>query len=126
MTEAANAEKSNRERSTATKEMLSEAAEYIRENYWAPGLSLEQMAARFNISKFHLIKVFKEYTGMTPHSFLIAERINAANILLQTTDLTIAQISLMVGFRSQTNFIGKFKAIYKQTPQAYRESMQTQ
>ena len=124
MAEAANADKEKRERPTATKEMLREAAEYIKDNYWATDLSLDKVAVRFNISKFRLINVFKEYTGMTPHSFLITERVNAAKIHLQTTDLTISAISVMVGFKSETNFINKFKAVYKQTPQAYRQSMQ--
>jgi len=92
MAEAANAEKENREKPTATKEMLQETVEYIKDNYWAPDLCLEQVAKQFNISKFHLVKVFKEYTGMTPHSFLITERVNAAKIHLQTTDLPIAKI----------------------------------
>lgn len=123
MTEAARVEKSNREKPTATKEMLKKAVEYIKENYWMP-LDLDDLAKRFKISKYHFIKVFKEYTGMTPYTFLITERVNVAKILLHTTDLSIAAICRTVGFKSETNFINKFKAIYKETPQAYRQSMQ--
>ena len=124
MIEAAGAEKLEREKPTATKEMLREAAEYFKDNYWMLDLHLDQVAKRFNISMFHFVKVFKEYSGMTPHSFLITERVNAAKIKLQTSDLPINEICRLVGFRSETNFINKFKAIYKQTPQAYRQSMQ--
>ena len=58
---------------------------------------------------------------MTPHNFLITERINEAKVHLQTTNMSIHEISIMVGFKSESNFISKFKAIYNTTPQAYRQ-----
>ena len=122
MAKAAGDEKSSREKPAATNEVLKQAAEYIKENYWMP-LDLDNLSKRFKISKFHFVKVFKEHTGMTPYSFLITERVNAAKVHLQTTDLPIAKISVMVGFRSETNFINKFKAVYGKTPQAYRRTV---
>ena len=107
----------------ANEGMIKEAVEYIKTNYWQP-LAAEDVAKRFGLSKFHFIRVFKEGTGMTPHRFLIAERVNAGKMLLQTTDLKIFEISIMTGFADEAHFIRTFKSILGTTPKAYRLSMQ--
>jgi len=123
MIEAAGAPKIKQSKKTTNKEMVDEAVENIRRNYWQP-LVLEDMAKRFGLSKFHFIRVFKEITGMTPYHFLIVERVNVGKKLLQTTDLKIFEISVMTGFADEGHFIRTFKSISGITPHTYRLLMQ--
>jgi len=119
MIESAKIEKKIRSKESATKTMLKEAAEYIKINHWQ-SLVLEDIAKNFGLSKFHFLRLFKEFTGMTPYRYMIIERINAAKKLLQTSEMKISEISLMVGFADESNFIRTFKSVSGVTPQAYR------
>ena len=60
---------------------------------------------------------------MTPYRYMIIERVNVAKKLLQTTEMKISEISLMVGFADQGNFIRTFKSIVEVTPKTYRLNM---
>jgi len=123
MIEAAGIPKTKQGKETTNKERIKEAVEYIKANYWQP-INLEDVAKRFGLSKYHFIRVFKEYTGMTPYRFLIVERVNVGKKLLQTTDLKIFEISIMTGFADEGHFIRTFKSISGIPPKAYRLSMQ--
>ncbi len=46
-------------------------------------ITLDMLAKNCSLSKYHFLRVFKKELGLTPHSFIINERINRANILLQ-------------------------------------------
>ena len=119
MMKAARLEKSVRDRIPAVKENVRDVVDYIKSSYWQP-LGLEDLAKQSNMSKFHFIRSFKEVTGMTPYQYLTTERMNAAKILLQTTDMKVSEISIMVGFADESNFIKKFKSMMGVTPKSYR------
>lgn len=64
---------------------------------------------------------FKQSTGLTPHQYVIARRLNRAQVLLATTDLTILEICFRVGFKSQSHFTRLFRKLTGITPRAYRD-----
>jgi AraC-like DNA-binding protein len=104
------------------KAMLKKTVGYIKENYWKPFI-LEDAANHCGFSKFYFLRLFKEYTGMTPYRFLTIERINIAKQLLLTTDMQILEICVMVGFRDDSNFIRTFKSVTGTTPHLFRLRM---
>ena len=108
---------------SAPKQKIMEALAYIKANYWH-ALVLEHVAGHVNLSTYYFIRAFKKYTGMTPYRFLIVERVNVAKQLLQTTDMQVYEISVMVGFRSDSHFVKTFKSIAGVTPLAYRLRLQ--
>jgi transcriptional regulator GlxA family with amidase domain len=117
-------EKSNRAKNSkegTNKDKIQEAVEFIRNHYWHP-IHLEEVAKRFFLSKFHFLRLFKGFTGMTPYRYIIHERVNVGKKLLHTTDMKIFEISIMVGFADGGNFIRTFKAVTGSTPKAYRLS----
>lgn len=94
--------------------------EYLAQNY-SHEISLEDMAARCGLSKYHFLRSFKQYTGFTPYDYLNTLRIAQAKNLLADTDLPAYKIVQMVGFPGEASFIRLFKLKTGATPGAYRE-----
>lgn len=91
---------------------------------YADSIPLEQLAKRVAVSKFHLQKAFKRYTGFSPHEYVINTRITQAKELLQYSDYRVAEIALKVGWDNVSHFIKLFKARTAETPLAYRKKWQ--
>ena len=71
-------------------------------------LSVEEMAQKSFISKYHFIRSFKAEVGLTPHQFQIQNRIRKAQRLLHQAD-TITEVALTTGFCDQSHFIKQFE-----------------
>jgi AraC-like DNA-binding protein len=85
--------------------------EYIYDNH-ASNISLDDLTKVSNISKFYLIRSFKEVTGFTPAQFLINVRLEKSLQLLQTTKWDITTIGFHAGFGSLSTFERSFKKRY--------------
>ncbi|MEO5893533.1 MAG: AraC family transcriptional regulator [Ferruginibacter sp.] len=83
-------------------------------------LSLDELAAKAFLSKFHFIRLFKSLYGRTPHQYLVSVRIENAKRLLQT-QRPISDICISVGFNSCTSFTALFKKITGYTPSAFKQ-----
>ncbi|MEV5395166.1 AraC family transcriptional regulator [Streptomyces cellulosae] len=92
----------------------------IRERY-AESLTLDDIARAVPVSKFHLLRVFSQVTGVTPGRFLSAVRIDEAKCLLRNTDLGVATISAMVGYSSTGSFTSRFTDSVGIPPTQYRQ-----
>ena len=88
----------------------------------AEKLSLDEISERFDISKYHLCRTFKDATGFTISEFINASRVMRARELLLTTDKSVAQIAKEVGFESSTHFGKVFKQQRGRSPMAYRKN----
>lgn len=94
---------------------------FIRENY-SKNHSIQDYADFCNLSKYYFIKLFLEYTNETPHHFKSKIRIEKAKELLETTDMTNAQIAEFVGYSSSYYFSRIFKAHSGISPDTYRKT----
>ena len=92
---------------------------YMESNYMH-ALSLDEVAAQFHISKFHMSREFRKYTGYAPGEYLIMLRIQHASILLAQSDLSIEAIAEQAGFSNMSNFIGQIKKRTGMTPSEFR------
>lgn len=99
---------------------VEQAVRIIRERYAEP-LSLDAIACAVRVSKFHLLRVFRQVTGVTPGRFLCAVRISEAKRLLQNSDLAVADISTMVGYDSTGSFTSRFTESVGIPPTRYRQ-----
>lgn len=81
---------------------------YIYENY-QNDISLDELSSVSNLSKFYLIRTFKDIVGCTPSNFLLNIRIEKALNLLLTSKLDITTICYEVGFGSLNTFERVFK-----------------
>lgn len=91
---------------------------------YASHITLDALAAEFNVSKFHLSREFKKYTGYSPNEYLISVRINRAKELLRRTRYSVGEISQLTGCGDVNHFIQLFKSREKTTPAAYRRHWQ--
>ena len=65
---------------------------------------LNSIAAEFFISRAHLIRLFKQYKGVTPYQFLLSEKIKIAKALLSTTEMSVKSISDKLCFADEHYF----------------------
>jgi AraC family transcriptional regulator len=72
-------------------------------------VSAGELAALVNLSKYHFIRAFAQTVGLTPHRYLRRERMRAAAEQLRTTDLSVARIAAMHGYRSPGRFAAAFR-----------------
>ena len=72
------------------------------------------------MSRYHFARLFKDSTGVPPHRFVVRQRIARARGVLATPELSIAQISRLVGFRTPSHFTTVFRQVLGITPGAYR------
>ncbi|MGH9942421.1 MAG: helix-turn-helix domain-containing protein [Pyrinomonadaceae bacterium] len=88
-------------------------------------LPLEELAAAAYLSPFHFARLFKKVTGVTPHAYLAALRIEQAQRLLATTDLSITEIGARVGYSSSSHFGKAFRQATDLTPRNFRAALVT-
>lgn len=83
-------------------------------------LDVETLAAGVHLSAGHLSRRFREEFGESPYSYLMTRRIERAMTLLRSTDRSVADICLDVGFSSLGTFSTRFKELVGVPPSTYR------
>lgn len=102
---------------------VSQLAGYIRENC-ARELHIDDFMERMNLSKYYLIRLFRQHMGVTPYKYMHQCRVRRAEELLRTTELSVESIAEAVGYSDTVNFIRHFSQSIGTTPNRYRrESM---
>ncbi len=91
----------------------------IWEDYSEP-LSLNEIAKSAILSRFHFSRVFRDATWVSPGRYLSAVRIYHAKRLLATTDLSVTDISLAVGYNSLGSFTNHFTDSVGASPSRFR------
>ena len=97
---------------------LERAADFIRERC-TEVLNLDDICAAAQLSPSYLIRAFKQHYGMTPHAFVVNQRIQFARERLRSGQL-IADVALEAGFADQAHFQRAFKQHLAATPGQYR------
>jgi transcriptional regulator GlxA family with amidase domain len=88
-------------------------------------LSVEQLAARMHMSPRTFARRFKEETGTTPYSWVLAERVRAAQELLEQTNHSVEWIAGQVGFSNAATLRHHFARSRGVSPQDYRRTFRT-
>jgi AraC family transcriptional regulator len=86
-------------------------------------LSLVKLARVAGMSVSHFGRAFKMTLGVTPHCYLLQQRVAKAKILLSAGQLSIAQIALECGFVGQAHFTTIFRKLAGSTPKIYSASI---
>lgn len=94
--------------------------EYLHTNY-SSKFTLTDMATQSNVSRGECCRYFKKMMHMTISDYLMEYRVSKAIELLESTDISISEISETVGFSSQSYFIKSFKKKTRLSPLAYRK-----
>ncbi len=100
---------------------LARVIELIRKNLDKP-LEVRELAGMVDISNSQFSKLFKESTDLTPHQFILCERINRSKELLRQGNTKIVDIALEVGFHSQAHFTAVFGSVVGISPRQFQTS----
>lgn len=96
------------------------AIEFIACNY-GRRLSLERIAAVAAYSPFHFARIFRRYSGMGIHEFVVDLRLRAALSRILLGERNISAAALSAGFSSHSHFTAAFRRKFGLAPSAARQ-----
>lgn len=96
-------------------------ARELLENEFERRWTLTELAREVGVSPNHLATVFRKEFGLPPHRYLLQRRLEHADNLLKTSDLSVAAIAQMAGFCSSQHFATSYRATFHRTPRAARK-----
>ena len=99
-------------------EVVIDLKNYINNNY-ENDLNLDFLSHTKFISKYHLLRLFKKYYGITPRQYLIDKRIEASKEKLKN-NLSVTETCFAVGFESVGSFSTLFKTKTSKSPSEYQ------
>ncbi len=98
---------------------LMKVVEFVTTNYRNP-ISVSDLAEQATLSVSQLHREFAARFGITPNKYIREVRIGVARHLLETEDLSMAQVASECGFYDQSHFTRHFKSSTGLTPLQYR------
>lgn len=99
---------------------LLQVSEYINAHL-DQEIKLADLAAVAGVSQFHFSRLFKQSMGISPHKYLLQQRVEQAKQLLKNSKLAITEIALQCGFNSQSHLGKSFREFTGVTPCSYRK-----
>lgn len=100
--------------------VLQDALRYIDENF-TQEISLNLLANECMVSKYHLSHLFTKGMGVSIGRYILEKRLSMAKHLLNSTDLSVEQVSLQSGFADCAYFCRLFKKETGSTPTQFRK-----
>ncbi len=100
---------------------LTSAVLAVLEERYAEKLTLDEIARQMKYSKYYLAHRFKTEMKLPLHEYLTLLRITKSKLLLQSTDMPVAEIAHSTGFAGTSNYIRTFFAYESMTPLQYRK-----
>ena len=87
---------------------------YINRNL-SENLSIDQLAERFFLSKYHMMRKFKNEAGYTIHNYITSKRLLMARSLI-SQGIPVMKAALASGFRDYTTFVRAYKKQFGKAP----------
>ncbi len=103
----------------SNEERLAQAVEFL-ETCYDEKISLQNLANLANMSRYHFLRSFRNYTGKTPYQYLTDIRIGRVKELLGASELTITEACNLCGFDYGNHFSALFKRLTGHSPREYR------
>lgn len=93
----------------------------MADRHHARPLDLDDLAGTAAVSKYHFSRRFAQVYGETPMRYLSRRRIERAQDLLRSANLTVTEVCMLVGFSSLGSFSSRFRELVGETPTQYRD-----
>jgi len=100
---------------------LKQAFEYMSA-HMSENVSLTAISEELGISQFHFCRLFKQSIGMSPHAYLLQQRVERSKPLLKQRELTINAIAIECGFANPSHFAKCFRQHTGISPKQFRMS----
>lgn len=107
-------------RESNTSKLVSKINQLVAKKLCDPNLSVAGLADDVGLSVNYLRNIYKEATGQSLSAYITAEKLNLICKMLQTSDMTIQEISEKLGFTTRNYFFTFFKKHTGMTPKQYR------
>lgn len=101
--------------------MKDQILEYIHQHCYDNSMSLVSVADYIGINPTYLSTFIKEQMGETFLNYVLGLRMERAKELLSTTNLSLQEIAVQIGYANSGVFLRVFKKKYGLTPGAYRK-----
>jgi AraC family transcriptional regulator len=98
---------------------LQQAIGYINEHLHL-NLTLTEIATELEMSQYYFCRLFKQSIGMTPHQYLIQQRVEQSKQLLKQPETKIIDIAHQCGFANPSHFARCFRQRMGISPQQFR------
>lgn len=98
--------------------LAKEIQSYLDENY-RNGMDLDDIFDKLHLSVSYAAAIFKKYFNVSPKKYILEHRLGEAQQMLQSTDLSVADIAERTGFNSSNHFITIFRKYIGCTPKQY-------
>lgn len=95
--------------------------DYIQENL-AGEVQLDDMASVVGLSRYHFLRAFKTSMGLTPHQYVVGQRVELAKRLITQNRFSLREIAHLCGFGDQSHLTRQFRRITGVTPKAFGAS----
>ncbi|MBB5836129.1 helix-turn-helix transcriptional regulator [Kribbella italica] len=100
---------------------LRRARDVADRNYAEP-LDLAGLARAAGVSKYHFLRCFAAEYGETPMQYVTRRRIERATDLLRATNLTVTEVSILVGYSALGSFTRRFTELVGVSPSEYQRT----
>lgn len=104
-----------------SKRKFNQAVDYMQAHL-GEDLSLSDIASELGMSQYYFCHLFKQSAGMSPHQFLIRQRVKQAKHLLKQPAQTVTAVALECGFANQSHFARCFRQCTGMNPNQFRKS----
>ena len=106
---------------TIDQKLMTRIMESIEKNMDNTEYSVEELSSDVGMHRMNLYRKIQSLAGMTPSEFIRAMRLKrAAQLLREDPNLTVSEVSDMVGFNTQKYFTKYFKEMFGVPPSQYR------
>jgi AraC family transcriptional regulator len=109
-----------RPRGRLDRRRLARVTAYLEGLLFAPP-SMREMADVAAMSPFHFQRAFRATTGLSPHAYVAARRMEAARRMLDESDGTVGQIAARLGFSDVAHFRRSFRRHFNAAPRERRK-----
>lgn len=124
----------------ATLILLSRFMEHAKEKHWIQDkrmmavlthihqfiyedINIDHLAEIACLTRFYFIRTFTQELGMSPLQYINRKKVERAQVLLLTEDMTVKELAYTLGFSDHSYFIRLFRKITGRTPKEYRKTM---
>lgn len=97
---------------------LKQAITYIQEHL-AQELSLNAIADDLGMSRYYFCRQFKQSVGLSPHQYVIQQRVERAKQLLKQGGMSLSEVAITCGFTHQSHLHRHFKRLTGVTPRTF-------
>ena len=97
---------------------INQVVDYI-ENHLCEELTLDLLSSNFHLSKYHLDRQFKKYTGLTIYQFIIKKRLITAKAMI-CAGQSVTDACTLCGFGDYSNFLKAFKREFNHHPKDFK------